>query len=144
MQTTRRRILKNGLIVAGALAVIGMLFGQLAEIWLSSQSTPRLGPMLDDEVVAKATADAPGMSWRVPLAMAFWGFVLVVAFEMMAGFWRKPVVTSTTNRPLSTDAAELAVQQFLREAEAKAANLDQTPLPGNQKASVNSTVIGRI
>jgi ABC-type phosphate transport system auxiliary subunit len=100
--------------------------------------------MLDDEVVAKATADAPGMSWRVPLAMAFWGFVLVVAFEMMAGFWRKPVVMSTTNRPLSTDAAELAVQQFLREAEAKAANLDQTPLPGNQKASVNSTVIGRI
>lgn len=129
MRTTLFRILKHGGIVAAGLFVVGYMFGQLATVWVGG-STVRGGPVMVTGDTAPAPPVVEGLKWRVPLTMAGWGFLLVSGYELLAGMWRRP-----TERPpdktsvTEADASEAAVQEFLREAEAKATNLANTPAP---------------
>ena len=133
MRTTSLRILKHGSLVAGALIIFGMMFGQIAGMWVSSQTVPRTGPVLEAGISEKANLPDPlaeGLKWRMPLAMAGWGFGIVTVFELLGGMWRKPSEGNSLiiSSEKATESEDL-VQQFLREAEANATNLADTPAP---------------
>lgn len=134
MRTTLLRIAKHGGLVAAGLWIFGVLFGQLAGLWVDSQAPARNGPILTGEPVepnAKSEGElfAESVRWRVPFAMAGWGFLLVAGFELLASLWRRPEVPLIPVDPDQANAEEELMQQLLREAEFKATNLSNTPAP---------------
>ena len=134
MRTTLIRIAKHGGLVAAGLWIFGILFGQLAGLWVDSQAPVRNGPILSGEHVepnaqSEGELFAESVRWRVPFAMAGWGFLLVAGFELLIGIWRRPEVPLTPVDPNQANAEEELMQQLLREAEFKATNLSNTPAP---------------
>ena len=134
MRTTLIRIAKHGGLVAAGLWIFGIMFGQLAGLWMDSQAPVRNGPILTGELVdpnAKSGGEvfAESVRWRVPFAMAGWGFLLVATFELLAGIWRRPEVSPAKIDPRQANAEEEMIQQLLREAEFKVTNLSNTPAP---------------
>jgi hypothetical protein len=129
MRTTLLRILKHGVPVAVGLYVVGYLFAQTASMWVGGPP-PRVGPVMQTGGEPTAAPVVEGMTWRVPLAMAGWGLLLVAGYELLAGMWRRPSESITDQTSVTTtEPSEAAVQEFLREAEAKATNLANTPAP---------------
>lgn len=134
MRTTLLRIAKHGGLVAAGLWIFGILFGQLAGLWMDAQAPVRNGPIqAGDTVEVNAQSEgelfAENVRWRVPFAMAGWGFLLVAGFELLAGIWRRPEVPLTPVDPDRANAEEELMQQLLRDAELKATNLSNTPAP---------------
>lgn len=134
MRTTLIRIAKHGGLVAAGLWIFGILFGQLAGLWVDSQAPVRSGPILTGEPVdlqarTEGALVAESIRWRMPFAMAGWGFLLVAAFELLASLWRRPEVPLTPVDPNQANAEEELMQQLLHEAELKATNLSNTPAP---------------
>lgn len=144
MRTTLIRIAKHGGLVAAGLWIFGILFGQLAGLWVDSQAPVRNGPVLTGEPVdpgSKSEGElfAEGIRWRVPFAMAGWGFLLVAAFELLAGIWRRPEVPLTPVDPHRANAEEEMIQQLLREADRNATNLSNTPAPIGELKNTSET-----
>jgi hypothetical protein len=134
MRTTLLRIAKHGGLVAAGLWIFGILFGQLAGLMIDSQAPVRNGPVLTGEPVnpqakSEGTLFAERVRWRVAFAMAGWGFLLVAAFELLAGIWRRPPVPLTPVDPQQAKADEELMQLLLRDTEFKATNLSNTPAP---------------
>lgn len=134
MRTTLLRIAKHGGLAAAGLVIFGLLFGQLAEMWIDSQAPVRSGPILIGEdahtsASTEVASKAEGIRWRMPLAMAGWGFVLVAAYELLTSLWRRPEVPLTPVDPNQANAEEELIQQILRDAEFNATNLSNTPAP---------------
>ena len=145
MRTTLLRIAKHGGLVAAGLWIFGILFGQLAGLWMDSQAPVRNGPILTGELVdpsAKSEGEvfAERVRWRVPFAMAGWGFLLVTAFELLAGIWRRPVVPLAPVDPAQAFNEEEIIQQLLREAEQKTTNLSNTPAPIGELKNTSETL----
>src|SRR5947207_14685039 len=84
-----KRILLNGFLAAGALAVVGYGYAELASIFLVAKSPQR--PMSEAPVAAPANADpmAESLRYRVPAMMALWGFLFVAAGEGALHWWRR-------------------------------------------------------
>lgn len=131
MRTTSFRILKSGILVAGSLFLFGFLFGQIAGTWVTSQTPARSGPVDRSLAELNQTQDslAEGLQWRMPFAMAAWGFAIVAGYEFLAGIWRQPKLKNANTNHDDLKQSEAQVQEFLRNAEANATNLADTPAP---------------
>jgi hypothetical protein len=136
-----KRILANGLLTAGVLAIIGFGYAELAGVYLMTR-TPSRGTF--DGPVPAARAEDPVASqlrYRVPAMMALWGFVFIAAGEGVLHFWRRHraavVALSTERKP---DPAELLLEQIMAQVEAaKAAPAEPAPSPSSLPAE-NSPV----
>jgi hypothetical protein len=145
MRTTLLRIAKHGGLVAAGLWIFGVMFGQLAGLWVDSQAPVRNGPILSGEPIdpklkSEGELFAESVRWRVPFAMAGWGFLFVAAFELMAGMWRRPEPPQTPVDPQQANAEEELIQQLLRDAEQNATNLSNTPAPIGELKNPSETV----
>lgn len=116
------RVLRNGLPVAGLLALFGFGMAEMAEMMAGKGEKP-------------TPNHVPGLSaylrWRVPLGFAAWGFGLVLAFEALFSIWRKPVPPTPPKSAVSPeDEAERLLLQLLAEADA-AQRARATPSPAD-------------
>ena len=112
MNPVLRRILLHGGLTAGLLGVVGLLFAEMAGMWVGAR-----------EATAPASADlnppvGPAIRYRVPLMMAFWGFVFVAAGELVLSRFRKPAPAKPAPPP---DDTEKLLNELLAQAEAMAA-----------------------
>ena len=130
------RILKNGLLTAVVLAVLGYVLAEGAGVWVSSQ--PTLRPQADDGLTA-APGPAPPeelarqLKTRLPFSLAGWGVLLVVLFEVVAHLWRggkapppptpKVAVADETEKLLN----DLLAKAETAEADQKAASRSPAP-----------------
>ncbi|MFO0938609.1 MAG: hypothetical protein U0798_19065 [Gemmataceae bacterium] len=150
MKTTLIRIAKNGGLVALGLFIFGMMFAQIAEVWLMSNTSPRNGPVMEASVTQKVENSpglASGLRWKLPLAMAGWGFVIMAGFETLAGLWRAnhlavEPMTKETNLVAEADA-EAAIQKLLKDMETSSPDLSKTPAPVGQLNVDATTPSGR-
>ena len=112
MNPVVKRILVHGGATAVILAVIGFVFTQLAGVWLAGAGRPN-----------SAEANPPlteSLRYRVPLMMAFWGFVFVAVTELILYRMRGSVPVKTAVAPPPDDAEKL-LNELLAQAEAKMA-----------------------
>jgi hypothetical protein len=128
------RVLKRGLPAAAILAVFGYLMAELTRMWVSSQSA-----VIDPDVTQP-------LRYRMPLAMAAWGFLLVAFFEGVAALLRggKPAMPARRVPPVPTeDEVEQLLNQLLQQADAaeaaRAGKSNPSPCPGTPPAE-NSPV----
>ena len=139
MHPILKRILVNGLLTAGALAVVGVGYAELAGIWIVTKTPVRKS--LDAPVASDPPADAlaSSLQYRVPAMMAMWGFLFVAAGEGVLYWWRgnRPAQPPKEPKP---DAAEVLLEQILAQVEAaRATPSEATPSP-SPVAAENSPV----
>ncbi len=112
MHPVLRRVLLHAMLTAGVLALLGVLFAELASVWLNGNAT-RGGADVNQQVSVT-------LRTSVPLTMAFWGFVFVLVCELV--IWRvrgsQPVAKPAEPQP---DDAEKLLNELLAQAEAKMA-----------------------
>jgi hypothetical protein len=116
MERVFKRILVHGGLTALALGVIGVLFTQLASVWLASSTAPRAGPVEPSAAARPDPVDA-AIRYRVPLTMAAFGFAFVVVSELLVHAIRgekKPAVTPPTPQD---DTAEKLLEELLSQAD---------------------------
>ena len=112
MNPVLRRILLHGGLTAGLLAAVGLLFAEMAGMWAGTGATaPPASADLNPPV-------GPAIRYRVPLMMAFWGFVFVAAGELVLSRFRKP---APVKPPAPPDDTEKLLNELLAQAEAKTA-----------------------
>jgi hypothetical protein len=108
-----KRILIHGGFTAGLLALVGILFAELAGIWAASNpgkpGSADLNPPLPDS-----------LRYRVPLTLAGGGFLFVAVGELILSRVRrkKPDAKPTEPQP---DDAERLLNELLAQAESKMA-----------------------
>jgi hypothetical protein len=132
------RILKNGLLTAVILAVLGYVLAEGAGVWVGSQ--PTLRPHAEPGLAASPGPAPPEqlageLRTRLPFSLAGWGFLLVVLFEVLAHVWRggKAPPTRTPKTPVA-DETEKLLNELLAKAEAAEAQkkaASQTPVPAD-------------
>ena len=85
-----QRILIHSLLAALPLAVVGYILAQLAGLWTSSHSSPRVGPTIDAALATASDGDVitAALEWRLPLAMALGGIIFVAVGECLLALWR--------------------------------------------------------
>lgn len=114
MHPVLKRILLNGGFAAGILALVGVLFAQLAGMWVAGSArpgAPDLNPPLEES-----------LRYRVPLTMAGAGFLFVAVSELLLWYVRgekKPLTKKTAE--VQPDEAEKLLNELLAQAEAKMA-----------------------
>ena len=111
MHPMLKRILLHGGGTAIVLAAVGLLFAEVAGMWAATATKPTPGdtsPPVNES-----------LRYRVPLMMAFWGFVFVAVSEVVLGRFRKPVPPKPAENP--QDDAEKLLNELLAQAEAKMA-----------------------
>jgi chromate transport protein ChrA len=81
--STRKTILIHGGLAAGALAVVGYLYAQLAGMWVATQSETGRGATDTGAIVST-------LAWRLPFTMAAIGFALVAIGEGLKSLWKSP------------------------------------------------------
>src|SRR4051794_29276484 len=109
MHPLLKRILLHGGLTAALLAVIGFMFAELAGMWLSTAA---------DRPAPPGAAPPEALRLRVPLMMAFWGFVFVAGCEAVLSRFRRPPAPAPERQP---DEAEKLLNELLAQAEAKMA-----------------------
>jgi len=104
MPATLSRILRNGLLAALMLGVLGFVYAQFAGIWF------------DAKAGAGGAEVTEALQWRMPFTMAGWGFGLVAVFEFFGALWRKPEKPGVESKPVPD--AESLLLELLDQAEA--------------------------
>ena len=119
MQRVWKRIALHGLLTAFILGVLGVVFAELASIWMASAAPARTAP------VGGRAAGAEGLPaavrTRVPLTMAAFGFAFVAVGELLLYAVRgdKPVpVKKVVADGASPDTAERLLEELLQQADA--------------------------
>lgn len=111
------RILKSVLPTSAVLAAFGFLFARAAGAYVST----------DKDDAGELTAE---LSWKLPLAFAFWGGGMTLVFEFFRHLWgRNPEPAATA--PVAADAEQLLLQllEQAEAAEARRSGLIPTPNP---------------
>jgi len=112
MNPVLRRILLHGGLTAGLLAVVGLLFAEMAGMWVGTGATTTPASAELNPAVG------PAIRYRVPLMMAFWGFVFVAAGELVLSRFRRPAPPKPAEPP---DETEKLLNELLAQAESKMA-----------------------
>jgi hypothetical protein len=142
MRPVLKRILMNGGLTAGVLALVGLLFAELATLWATSTtgrpSSATLNPQLPDSVY-----------YRVPLTLALGGFLFVAVGELVLRRLRrnKPAAAGVKSGPSQQDDVEKLLNELLAQAEAKMAaekaeNREQKTEDREQKTEEKKPEIG--
>jgi hypothetical protein len=139
MQGVLKRIALHGLLTAAILAVMGILFTQLATMWLSVSAAPRMTP-----VEAPVPADPLGQAlrYRVPLTMAGFGFAFVAISELLVFALRgekKPV--AATPFVAGDDGAEKLLEELMSQADIALAERNEKPGPPHPNDTPHSASI---
>ena len=113
MTAERRRTLVHATLAAGALALIGVMYAELAGMWVAGQSVERNGP----PVSTPGPDIAGAIKWRLPAAMAVAGFLLVLGGESLTSLWRKPAAAAEPPKRDFDKEAEAKIQQMLKESQ---------------------------
>ena len=122
MRQVLRRIAIHGGLTAVVLGIVGLMFADLAGLFMAGATPAR----------SKATVGAPDttvLRTRVPFTMAFWGFAIVVAGELVLYRVRKRR-TPPPAPAIPVDSTESLIQQLLAEADANAARPAASADPG--------------
>jgi hypothetical protein len=110
MHPVLKRILVHGLLTAGLLAVMGVVFAEVATNWAGSAADGRSA-----EPIEPAVPD--DVRLNVPLMMAFWGFVFVAMSELV--LWRlRGNRTAAPPVEKQPDETEKLLNELLARAEA--------------------------
>src|SRR5687767_219600 len=125
MHPVLKRILLNGAFTAAILALVGVLFAELAGMWVVGSARPG-APNLNPPLEAS-------LRYRVPLTMAGAGFLFVALSELL--LWavrgeKKPLTKSAEVQP---DEAEKLLNELLAQAEAKMASEAETQRAASQE-----------
>ena len=102
MNPVLKRILVHGGLTAGLLALVGVGFAEIAKMWMGD-----------------AAETGSTLRYRVPLMMAFWGFMFVAVCELVLSRIRKNAPVKPAEPP--QDDAEKLLNELLAQAEAKMA-----------------------
>ena len=126
MHPVLKRILLNGGFAAGILTLVGVLFAELAGMWVvgsARSGAPDLNPPLNE-----------ALRYRVPLTMATAGFLFVAVSELVLFAVRgeKKPLAKTAERP--ADEAEKLLNELLAQAEAKMAAEAETQRAESQES----------
>lgn len=111
MNPVVKRILVNGGATAVILGVIGFAFTEMAGMWTPAPARP--GSAGTNPPVSES------LRYRVPLMMAFWGFVFVAVTEVVLSRVRKPAPPKPADT--TQDDAEKLLNELLAQAESKMA-----------------------
>jgi hypothetical protein len=113
MSPVVKRILVHGGFTAGVLALVGVLFAELASIWTAGNTgkpnAADLNPPLDES-----------LRYRVPLTLGGAGFLFVAVGELIAARVRAAKAVAKPAQPQPDDAEKL-LNELLAQAEAKMA-----------------------
>lgn len=122
MSAERKRTLIHATMAAVVLAVVGMMYAELATIWAGGQSVSR-----DGQPITTEPPDVAGkLRWRLPVAMGLAGFAFVTVGETLRSAWGPPAAAKpAVNRDFDREA-EAKIQQLLKEAEANTTTGDPT------------------
>ncbi len=112
MNPVLKRILLHGGLTAGLLALVGLLFAEMAGMWMGTGAGSPAPTDLNPPV-------GPAIRYRVPLMMAFWGFAFVAVCELVLSRFRKRAPVKPAEPP--PDDAETLLNELLAQAEAKTA-----------------------
>lgn len=107
MRAMTLRILRNSIVTALMLAVIGYMMSEFASMWLSSRVPlrPGLTPSAASlEMQSSGTDLSRHLRYQLPLTMALWGFLLVVVLELFVA----AVFGTGTSKPVATPAKKVA------------------------------------
>jgi len=115
MNPLAKRILIHGLLTAGILALVGMMFAEIAGMWMTANTggvrpgSEDLNPPVEEK-----------LRYRIPLTMAIGGFLFIAVAEIIAERIRRrrPPAQPTQPQP---DETERLLNELLAQAEAKAA-----------------------
>lgn len=114
MHPVVKRVLVHGAFTAGVLALIGVLFAELAGIWAAGNAgranASDLNPPLD-----------PALQYRIPLTLAGAGFLFVAACELVGWYVRGGKPAAVKPAEPQPDDAEKLLNELLAQAEAKMA-----------------------
>ena len=130
MNPVLKRILLHGGLTAGLLALVGLLFAEMAGMWMGTGAgppaptdlNPPVGPARMSSARSRTSAFSLSQSpirYRVPLMMAFWGFAFVAVCELVLSRFRKRAAVKPAEPP--PDDAETLLNELLAQAEAKTA-----------------------
>ncbi len=119
MNPVLRKVALNGALTAVMLAVLGMMFAQLAGMWITASIPLR---------AKEAPPDLSAMKIRLPLLMGGAGFVFVAVGELFVSLFKRKTTSPVTQGPPQPDAAERLLEELLTQAETK------TSLPGGTVA----------
>jgi hypothetical protein len=128
MNPVVKRILVHGGFTAGVLALVGVLFAELASMWASTNpgkpGSADLNPPLSEN-----------LRYRVPLTLAGAGFLFVAVGELVARRLRDRKQAAAKAAQPQPDEAERLLNELLAQAEAKmAAERGQGSGVGNQES----------
>jgi hypothetical protein len=115
MHPVAKRILVNGGAAAGVLALVGVLFTELASVWMAGSAGKPNSADLNPPLMNDA------LRYRVPLTMAGAGFLFVAVSELVLFAVRgekKPAAKPAERQP---DEAEKLLNELLAQAESKMA-----------------------
>lgn len=113
MQPVLRRIAIHGGLTALALALIGLMFANMASMWMAASQSSRA-------TVRYGQDDAAKLSRRVPVMMALWGFGFVAIGELVLYRFRRNRKPTPPVPAPSPDPAEMLLEELLAQAEASA------------------------
>jgi hypothetical protein len=116
MRRVFKRIAINGSLTALALGCVGLLYAEMAGIWLGG-SGGRGSPQGDAEFAGQLRS-------RVPVVMAAWGFGFIALAEVLLFLVRGEPGARAAKAAKAADQpddAELLLEELLRQAEAKMA-----------------------
>jgi hypothetical protein len=138
MHPVLKRILIHGALTAAILALVGLLFAELASLWTTSRAGRPASAELNPPLPAS-------FRYRVPLTLALGGFLFVAVGELVLRRIRgdKPAASAKPSSP--QDDVEKLLNELLAQAEAKtAAEAAQkaagaTPAGGAPPAGVQKT-----
>jgi hypothetical protein len=107
-----KRILTNGLAAAAALALLGLVFTEVAQTWLNVGTANRPSAAAANAPVADALRS------RLPLTMAVWGFGLVAVSEgLLYAVRGGPPKPKSPPKELKLETAEVLVDELLRQTD---------------------------
>jgi hypothetical protein len=120
-----KRIAQNGLATALVLGVIGFGFAYVAAAWISMAVGGGA-----DRLAADEAANLEALRYRLPLAMAGGGFLVIAITEIVLYLMRgdPPEPAKKASEP-APDAAELLLEALLQEAESKQQAVGPSPSP---------------
>jgi hypothetical protein len=126
MHPLLKRIAVNGLLSAVMLGVLGLVFSELAGMWLATATAGRSVP-----AQAPDAGVTDSLRYRLPLTMAVWGLVFVAATEGLLYLWRgNPAGTTAKAAAIAEpDPAEKLLEELLQQAEASQAKAADAPSP---------------